>query len=199
MRRRPRRARPSAVSGLMRSAATGGGERLAGFAREGDALRVGVGLQAGSAARIRPWSSGACRRGSGWRAPPDRSHRRCAGPCGAGSAEPRQRPGGARGVGDAGAHGQAQIGAIGLHLGEERLLPPEEMRAAGEIDHQPLGRSLRHPGAELPSPAAQRGQERRLPGRVGDAGDEVGAERHGLAQRLAPMEARASRPGCSAR
>jgi hypothetical protein len=111
------------------------------------------------------------------------------GPCGAGPAEPRQCPGGPCGIRDAGPHGEAQIGAIGRHLGKKRLLPPEKMRTAREIDHQPLGRSLRHPGAELPSPAAQRGQESRLPGRVRDAGNEIGAERDGLAQRLAPMEA----------
>jgi hypothetical protein len=108
---------------------------------------------------------------------------------GAGSAEARQRPGRARGVGDARAHGQAEIGAVGLHLGEQRLLPAEEMGAAGEVDHQAIGRRLRHPGAELARPAAQRGEKRGLSRRVGDAGDEVGAERHRLAQRLAPIEA----------
>jgi hypothetical protein len=55
---------------------------------------------------------------------------------GAGSAEPRQRPGRARGVGDAGADVQAEIGAVGFQLSEERGLSPEEMRAAGEIDQQ---------------------------------------------------------------
>ena len=63
------------------------------------------------------------------------------------------------------------------------------MRAAREVDHQAVGRGLGHPGAELAGPAAERGQERGLSRRVRDAGDEVGAERHGLAERLSPVEA----------
>ncbi len=100
-----------------------------------------------------------------------------------------ERPGRARGVRDSGAHRQAEVGAVLLHLGEQRRLPAEEMRAAGQVDHQSLRRLLGHPGAELARPAAERGEKGGLARRVGRPRHEVGAERRRLAQRLAAVEA----------
>jgi hypothetical protein len=145
MRRRPRRARPSAVSGAMRSAATGRGASawrvLPGFR---DALSGGIGRRRGwrRGAALGPVAfSGAGAGGarllidriavaSGPVAPvPLNRASAQAAPCG---------------VGDAGADGQAEIGAVGLHLGEKRLLPPK--RCA-----QPV-RSIIRPRAAPPPP-----------------------------------------------
>ena len=99
-----------------------------------------------------------------------------------------KRPGRAQRVGDPGVDGEPQLLAIRPDLVEKRGLPPEEMRASGEVDDEPRGRLLRHPGRELARPAAQRREEGRFGQRVRRPGEERGAHRLRVAERLAPRQ-----------
>ena len=82
---------------------------------------------------------------------------------------------------------------------QQRGFAAEQMRAAGQVDHQAGGGLFGHPGGELAGPAAQRGQEGRLGQRIGGAGDQGGAHRGGIAQRLAQASGPRPRPRGSAR
>jgi len=112
--------------------------------------------------------------------------RRAAGP----ARVARQRPGCPRGIGNACAHGQPEVGALGLDLAQKGHLSAEEMRAAREVHHQPLGRLLGHPGRKLSCPAPEPSEKHRLGHGVLQAGDEPGAHCLGVAQGLARGQSR---------
>ncbi len=78
----------------------------------------------------------------------------------------RKRPGRTTGIGQARTHRQAQIGAIQFHLRQKPRLAAKKMRASRQVNHQRLGRFLRHPRAETcpPSAAAHAGRPDRPPG-----------------------------------
>jgi hypothetical protein len=122
-----------------------------------------------------------------------------AGAAGGGAAgEAGERPGRAEGVGDPAADRQAQVFAVHDRLFQKVFLASEEVGAAGQVDHQAVGRLLGDPGGELAGPAAQGGEEGGLGGQVAGAGDQGRADRGGVAQRHAGGQSRVSSLGGNA-
>ncbi len=102
----------------------------------------------------------------------------------------RQCPGRALRVRDGAAHGQAEARAVLCQPVDQRRFAAEEMRAAGDVRHQPVGRRLGHPGADAPRPAPERREKCRLGRRARPARDQIGANRHRVGQRLAAGDPR---------
>ena len=96
----------------------------------------------------------------------------------------RQRPGRTTRVRKPHAHGEPQILTILLHDTQQGFLSAKEMRATCQIDHQPIFRLGRDPGAELARPALHRLQKRLFRGLAAGTGDEALAHRMRIAHRL---------------
>ena len=72
-----------------------------------------------------------------------------------------------------------------MDLRKQRRLTAEKMGAASQVDQQRIIPFLGHPRAKAARPATQRRQELCCAIRIGGAGDQIGAKRQGLGQRLA--------------
>ena len=109
-------------------------------------------------------------------------------------AEPRQRPGRARRVGDGAAEGQAIGEQPGLEVGQHRGLPAPQVIDPADIEEQAIRRIGRHGGREPHAPVRQRGQRRGVGFRLGLGGSQFGDQGKGVGGLLAGMESESRCP-----
>ena len=88
--------------------------------------------------------------------------------------KPRQRPGGARIAGDAGGDGEPLRGKPRATVLDQRRLAAEQMRDAGNVEHQPVAPIERGERGEARAPVAEALEEPRLFRRLGLDRDEAG-------------------------
>ena len=182
-------------------------DRAAFFAGERVEAGDHVGAEAGGDRRARPEreiadaaQAGARHVGAGLGVEPERGGRHVviepgeilAGEAGgrdAAMGEARQRPGGARRIGEAGRDRQPLARKPRLDLGDQPLLAAEQMGDAGDVEHQPVAPVERGERREARAGVGDALQQPRFGLRLGVADDERGLARLRVGERQADAEA----------